>query len=336
MSYEKPTANNTNGRKWTAPEEEELLHLGEETDLTIDEITERFDNRSRQAVKNKLRKLRKREGLYNSPHQKAKYRLNEQWIGIIAEDKGYDLRALEGYSGTGGSAEVYLNAVESLICCEIDDKKFDKLIENLINRHRVDFRSPNGRTPTNCRYTNIGLGCKRVTCYNENVNNILHRLVGKKAPPFDFIDLDPCGSPFASVPQAIRLIDDGYLAITYGDIHLQRWGMHAPLSKAYRMPKVDSFHELVEYMIAWTMFEGVRQEHSELTRRLEVKHAAILSGMHSGVARVLYKVEKKKSLAPTMNYLEEVLQEYSGGASPMAARFDLENAPDHVALTGFK
>lgn len=334
MSYEKPQADDYNTRKWTEEEEEELLRLGEETNLTIDEITEKFEDRSRQAVKNKLRKLRKKEGLYNSPHQDAKYRLNREWIKDISDRIESDIRAFEGYSGIGGSADIYLDEVQSLVCCEIDEEKYEKLINRLPKNREVDFRSPNGKTATGERYTKIGLEGKEVTCYNENVNNILHRMVGNETTPFDFIDLDPCGSPFVSVPQAIRLIEDGYLAVTYGDLHLQRWGRHAPLSKAYRMPEVDSFEELVEYMIAWTMFEGVRQEHSEITRKIEVEHAAILSGMNSGVARVLYKVERKRSLAPVLNHLKDVLQEFDGGASPMAARYDIEDEDDSI-LTGF-
>lgn len=335
MSYEKPHANDTNGRKWKSEEEEELLRLGEETDLTIDEITNEFEDRSRQAIKNKLRKLRKREGLYNSSHQRKKHKLNKQWINRIATEFDEDIRAFEGYAGTGESANTYLDFVDSLVCCEIDKSKFDRLTDMLKRGRKLSFRSPLGRTATDSRYTVMEVDGKRVTCYNENVNHVLHREVGEQAPFYDFIDLDPCGSPFVSIPQAIRLIKNGYLAVTYGDIHLQRWNRHAPLSKAYRMPKAESFSELVEYMIAWTMFEGVRQEHSEITRKLDVEHAAILSDMNSGVARVLYRVKKSKSLAPVLNHLEDALQEFAGGKSPMAARYDLEKANKNLDLSIF-
>ena len=192
---------------------------------------------------------------------------------------------------------------------------FDRLIDNLREIHDSTDADEDGMVT-------MHRGNQTTTCYHDNINDLLHRKVGTNDGGYDFIDLDPCGSPFVSVPQAIRLIEDGYIAVTYGDLQLQRWGRYAPLLKAYRMPECDSFEEVVEYMIGWTMFEGVRQEDSEKTRKLEVEDVEMLSEKNIGVVRVLYYVDKTKRLAPVLNYLENKLTGMNGD-SPLAARFDI-------------
>jgi hypothetical protein len=338
-SYKKPEADNTRADKWSEEDENRLLDLSEklgedavtqkidggddEDSLTLQEISDRFPDRSFDAVKNKLRKLRKQEGIYNSPYQEKKYDLNREWINHISKEVDGEFRVFDGYAGTAGSANIYFNHADFIECCEMEGNLFGKLVGSLKDNRSVQ-KELEGTTTTGNDKVVLRVDDTEVRCYNENVNNILHRRVGNCSPPYHFIDLDPCGSPFVSVPQAIRLLEDGFLAVTYGDLQLQRWGRDGPLTKAYRMPAVDSFEEVIEYMIGWTMFEGIRQEKSTKTRKVEVVDLEILPKKSMGVARVLYKVKKKPTLAPVMNYLEETLQEFEGGQSPVNAHFDID------------
>lgn len=318
-SFEKPEANDTSAEYWSEEEEKQLLRLADKEEYTLNDVAEHFENRTRQAVKNKLRKLRKSRGEYNYLHHDKKYDLSLKWIQKIEEEMEGKIRALDGYAGVGKSAEIYLDYIDELECCEIEEDAFDRLVGNiercygpsndLEKAHTVEFEE----------------GEKTIICYMENINDLLHRRVGNNEGSYQFIDLDPCGSPFVSIPQAIRLIDDGYLAVTYGDLQLQRWGRSAPLMKAYRMPEVETFEEVVEYMIGWTMFEGVRQENSIETRKLEVQDLEMLSEKNTGVVRVLFKVEKTRKLAPVLNHLEDSLVGFDGESSPNVARYDLSD-----------
>lgn len=318
-SFEKPKANDTTAEFWSKEEEERLLELADDDDLTLTEVAERFENRTRDAVKNKLRKLRKARGEYNYLHDDEKYALNEDWIEFITDNIEDDIHALDGYAGVGKSAKIYLDhGVTRLECCEIEEKAYVQLVNSLESIHDTADTAENGRVT-------LQRDDQTTICYQDNVNNLLHRKVGDNGGGYDFIDLDPCGSPFTSVPQAIRLIDDGYMAVTYGDLQLQRWGRHAPLMKAYRMPECDSFEEVIEYMIGWTMFEGVRQENSEKTRKLTVEDAQLLSDKNVGVIRVLYRVQKTGKLAPVLNHLGEVLIGIDEEENPLAARFEISD-----------
>jgi len=314
--FEKPEANDTSAELWSEEDENRLLELADDNELTLTQIAERFKNRSRQAVKNKLRKLRKARGEYNYLHDEEKYALNQRWIETVADKVKGDIRALDGYAGVGKSAKIYLDYVSTLECCEIDDAAFDRLIDNLGEVHHSTDTGEDGMVT-------MHRDDQTTTCYHDNINDLLHRKVGNNGGGYDFIDLDPCGSPFVSVPQALRLIKDGYLAVTYGDLQLQRWGRHAPLLKAYRMPECDSFEEVIGYMIGWTMFEGVRQENSEKTRKVTVEDVHLLSDKNVGVVRVLYHVEKTKALAPVLNHLGESLTGFNDEDNPLAAHFDV-------------
>jgi len=319
--FEKPEANDTSAERWSEKEEERLLELADNDELTLTEVAERFEDRSRQAVKNKLRKLRKARGEYNHRHDEEKYALNQQWIETVASKVDGDIRALDGYAGIGKSAKIYLDYVSTLECCEIDDTALTQLVDNLRVIH--DTADDAVDIPVM-----LYRGDQMTMCYHDNINDLLHRKVGNNDGDYDFIDLDPCGSPFVSVPQALRLIDDGYLAVTYGDLQLQRWGRYAPLLKAYRMPEAESFKEVMEYMIGWTMFEGVRQEHSEKTRKVTVEDVNLLSDKNVGVVRVLYKVDKVGKLASVLNHLEETLTSISEETNPLAAKFDISSYLD--------
>lgn len=317
VAFEKPEADDQGGFKWEESDENKLLELASDEDYTLNDIADEFQSRSKASVKNKLRKLRKKDGSYNGTHGQEKYQKNFEWIKTV-KDELDSVKAFEGYSGVGNSARYYLPFVESIDCCEIEDEKFDPLLNKFLNNKggHIVFDEVNK--------VKIKIGEKEIECFNEDVNNVLHRKVGNQET-YNFVDLDPCGSPFVSVPQAIRLIEDGYLAVTYGDIGLKRWGRDTPLMKAYRMPKAEGMWEALEYMIGWTMFEGVRQTKAAEVRKLEVVDIETFKGINEGTVRVLFRVKKEGSLNPVLEYLEDVLDGFDEEKGPTAAKYSIES-----------
>ncbi|MFB6145966.1 MAG: hypothetical protein ABEJ99_05700 [Candidatus Nanohaloarchaea archaeon] len=316
MKFEKPEAENQGGTKWEEDEVDKLLELDSDDDYTLGDIADEFEGRSKASVKNKLRKVKKAQGDYNETHNKDKYEKNLAWIRTISDELD-EIKAFEGYSGIGNSARHYLQFVEHMDCCEIEDKKFDPLLKKFLREKGGQVEFDKGD------HVRVDLGDKSVECFNEDVNNVLHRKVGNEET-YNFVDLDPCGSPFVSVPQAIRLIDDGYLAVTYGDVGLKRWGRDTPLMKAYRMPAADGMWEALEYMIGWTMFEGVRQRKAAEVRKLEVVEIEEFEGIMEGTVRVLFRVEKVGILNPVMEHLHDVLEGFDEEKGPAAAKYVID------------
>lgn len=316
MEFKKRRANDQGGSTWTADEVEKMLKLFHEDDYSLTEVADEFDNRSRQSVKNKLRKVRKKNKSYNYTHKDKKYQINQEWIKKAYKDNKGDLKTLDGYAGSGVASSIYLNYSKTLECCEIERDVFKELTSNFEDKVDVDKQIDEENKKE------YKAGSKDVVIHNDNINNLLHRKVGESVSDYDYIDLDPCGSPFVSIPQSIRLIEDGYLSITYGDIQLKRWGRHNPLMKAYRMPETEDFRTTAEYMVGWTMFEGVRQEKAAETRKLTVVDVKAMPSLNKGVMRVLFKVEKTKSLNPVLQELKEKMEDTEEDG-PLNGRYPL-------------
>ncbi len=256
--------------------------------ISVQEISKSL-GRGLPAVKNKLRKLNKVRESY-SQDEKQKYSMNERWIRLAQKNKK-KLRVLDGYAGTGKSTEIYAKHASEVIACEIKKEKFVRLLKRF------------GAEKTNEKEVKIDFNGAKIVLINDDVRRVMFRMLGNSTKPFDFIDLDPCGSCFDVIPNAIKLIDNGFLAVTYGELQSVRWGRHDVLLKSYLMPKTSDFRKGLGYMIGWTLFEGARQPSYTKTRKLKVIDIKCIPNIQKGVARTLFKVTEIGALADVLNYL---------------------------------
>jgi len=318
MDFERPVAENTGSDSWSEKEIDRLLRMRYEKDMSKTEIADEMEGRSVASVENKLRKVKKARGTYNHQHANDKYQKNTEWVQKANEElDGLD-RVFDGYAGTGKATNFYFPYASEIQCCEIKEDRFQSLVDKFRNKNDSEFIEEDDQSVA------LEVQGRKMKFYQEDVNRVLHRKYGQKADMYDFIDLDPCGSPFTSVPQAIRLIEDGYLAVTYGDLSLRRWGRHNPLMKAYRMPESDSMKEALEYMIGWTMFEGIRQNKAKEARKLEVEEVETFEGYNKGTIRVLYRVTTPGTLNDIMEFLSDQLVGFEDENNPLAAKYEIE------------
>jgi hypothetical protein len=274
MVRDRPSAD-TNPQNWTDEEEDRLLEMIEE-DKNKSEMYSAFSGRPSASIDNKVRRLKKENGLYNSSYAEQKYDTNREWIELIYNDIGRKARIFDAYAGVGDSSLIYDDYASEIIATETEDEVYKTLSETLdADNHTV-----------------INEDC---------VDELMRRKIDDES--FDYIDLDPFGTPFDAVPLAISLITNGYLAVTYGDIKLQRWGRSNPLVKQYKMPETTDWMEVAQYIVGWTVFEGIRQRESSDVRTLEPVSVKNFGGQ-SGVLRVLYKVEKTGVLSDALERYE--------------------------------
>lgn len=274
MVRDKPSAD-TEPQSWDDHEEEELLNLIQE-DKSKKELYEAFPDRPTASVNNKVRRLKKENGLYNSSYAEQKYDVNKEWIEMIDDNLRGDLRIFDAYAGTGDSSVIYDKYASEIVATELEDEVYEILEDTLDKSYHE-------------------------TIHTDCTRELMRRCAdGEK---FDFIDLDPFGTPFDSIPLAISMISNGYLSVTYGDIKLQRWGRSNPLIKQYKMPETTDWREVAEYMIGWTVFEGIRQRNSSDVRSLTPISIKNFGGQ-SGVLRVLYRVEKTGVLSDALQEFE--------------------------------
>lgn len=274
MVRDKPSAD-TNPQRWSDEDEAVLLELVTDESVSDDEIYSKFSERPTASLDNKIRRLKKENGLYNSPYAAEKYDYNESWIAYADRMTYGPVNIFEGYAGTGESSKIYEQYSGTHIACEMEDDVFKQLESSVPS----------------------------VTAVHDDCANELHRR-NAASERFDFIDLDPFGSPFDTIPLALSLITNGYLTVTYGDINLQRWGRTNVLMKQYRMPETTDWMEVVEHMVGWTVFEGLRQRTSRDVRTVTPLSVQPLGGQ-SGVVRILYEVEKTGVLSDALSSFEE-------------------------------
>lgn len=260
---------------WAEDEEQKVLSLIQDDETSKQDIYNAFSGRSEAALDNKIRRLKKENGLYNSPYAAEKYDSNERWARYIDKMIRGPVDIFEGYAGSGNSSQIYDRISRTHIACEIEDGVFDQLEQCSAD----------------------------VTAVNDDCINELHRQ-NAAGNSFDFIDLDPFGSPFDAIPLSIPLITNGYLAVTYGDIKLQRWGRSNVLMKQYKMPEVTDWDRVAEEMVGYTVFEGIRQRDSKNVRTL-TPLAVRNFGAQNGILRVLYRVEKTGVLSDALERYEE-------------------------------
>jgi hypothetical protein len=172
--YSKYTKKNPNtkgkGRKWTHMEELWIWWLKYEEKLTINMVAYCM-KRKEKAITNKLRRLRKKYGYYNSGHRIAKYDLNR----LIVE-KVKPKTVLEPYSGPCSFFKTLMKeggtSIESVITNDIDPH-FD-------------------------------------TDYTMDASAFVSKFFSSKKK-FDLIDIDPYGDGFSCIEPAIRMVKKGLI-----------------------------------------------------------------------------------------------------------------------------
>lgn len=263
----------TEAVSWTDEEEDRLsnhIECGADTDTIYSD----FPDRTEASLDNKIRRLKKENGLYNSKYAEQKYALNERWVSEADDELHYRLKVFDAYAGTGESSSIYEPYAKKLVCCEMADDVFDKL-----ESRNLDATLVNG------------------DCIDEM------RLQAVGDETYNYIDLDPFGTPFYAIQHAIPLIRNGYLSVTYGDINLHHWGRTNALCRQYKMPQGVDRDRTIEHMIGWTIFEGIRGRDASTVKKLSPVEVNELGGK-TGVVRVLYRVEKTGVLSDTLKWFK--------------------------------
>lgn len=308
MAFKKPKANSR--RKWSKDEEEKLLELIQKG-LSPSEILGYFPDRSLISIKNKIRKLRIKHNFYGYDHQDEKSKILEEWLERIKPKT-----VLEGFAGHGNLTKVYLEYAEEICAVEINEQIFKRLKENL--ERTLNLKAKKIKNINNiCVYRIEGNG-KIILLINSDIRDAIHYLV-YHSYKFDFIDLDPCGTPIPIIPLISKISKaEGYIAITYGDYHSLRFKRYDVLAKTipilFDMRLGDGFslklnkmgfNEFVNYLLVWTCLLWILpQDVRNLTYlRLVEKHK-----FNGCILRVLFKVKKGKANAQVLGYIQSLLK----------------------------
>lgn len=282
--------------KWTREEEEKLWNAFI-AGKSIPEIQrEYFPKRTLTAIKRKLNKLKKRQGVYNSTYAPKKYSINKKWIEKIFKDIGQSLKIVDGYSGEGNSLlRCYIQHVACGYAVEIDAKIFSNL---LVNCQKYGFKEEKVEQVGNMEWHLLKYKEKTLHCIRGDIEQVLSYLfaLGEKV---DFIDLDPCGSCLHVLPFALRVARH-YIAITYGQLQAARFKrLDILFRECPFITEYLGFKDVLKHLLEWTLYEGIRANSKVF---LKIEEINALPNLRTGVARVLFKVEETDAVADALNY----------------------------------
>jgi|GEM_PF-2704862 len=308
LIFKKPKANTR--RQWSKEEEEKLLKLIEKG-LSPSEILAYFPDRSMISIKNKIRKLRIKYNLYGFDHQDKKSKILEKWLKRIKPKT-----VLEGFAGHGNLTKVYLGFAEEICAVEINKQIFKRLKENL--EKILNLKAKKIENANNVQIYKIKGNNKVIFLINSDIRDAIHYLAyhGYK---FDFIDLDPCGTPIPFIPLIPKISKVGsHIAITYGDYHSLRFKRYDVLAKTIpilfdirlregfnlRLNKI-SFNEFISYLLIWTCLLWILPQDVQnlVYLRLVEKHK-----FNGCILRALFRVEKGKANAQVLRYIQSLLK----------------------------
>jgi len=261
-----------------------------------------FPHRTFPSIKNKLRKLKKKHGLYDHDHRDLKHEINERWIKEVFMQKGRPLKILDGYAGSGGSLIKYLPYSNIACACEINKSNFEMLVKNVLNF--INGKIVNEGHIGSFKVVEVCGKGRHVICFKGDIERVASLLYAFKWN-FDFIDLDPCGSCMFVIPIALKLLKAGYLAVTYGQLHLARLRRLDVLIK--ECPWIGNhvtMSETLKFLIKWTVYEGLRFQRACDTKILHVDEIIPLPRWPQGIVRVLFRVSTSDALADALNNFE--------------------------------
>ena len=287
---------------WDEDEEKLLLQLVQKNLPRKEIANEYFPRRTIASVSNKIRKLRKKLQLYDNDHRKYKEQANKRWIEHVFVRKGRRLKILDGYTGVGRSLVSYLQFSETAYACEINRKRFEELIENVLKsiRGEIVYENKIG----DFTLVKINSFENNVICVRGDIEKFASMLYAM-GYCFDFIDLDPCGSCTFAVPLALKLIRNGYLAVTYGQLQLARLKRLDVLKKECPWVTKDmNMLQVLTLFMKWTIYEGIRVQNYTDTKIVSLKDLVFLSKWNQGVVRGFFKVKPSPALADSLNHFE--------------------------------
>lgn len=287
--------------KWTRKEELLLRELIKKR-TGIKEIGKHFPKRNKVSIKSKIQKFKIKYNLYGLDDRYKKQDLAKKWLKRVAPQTIF-----EGFAGTGNLTRLYIRSCANKIySCELNKRRFNKLV----NAVSIITKQKGKQDVINDIPVRKFLSKKQnIFLANCNAERLAAYFYAKNEH-FDLIDLDPCGTALPAMYLFLRLINNGYLEMTYGEFHSYRLGRYDVLLKTVptafnfskngiAIKKISSEKDLYKQLISWTCLQGAfTLDYNEMKF---VKPMESSSLGNRRMFRVLYKVDKANSLTKILN-----------------------------------
>lgn len=202
---------NENGTLWSEDEVRKLISYIKNNDIVYNELQIAFPNRSLQAIRNKIRKIRISKSLFGASYQEEKQKYTQE-ISSLFNPKS----VFEAYAGIGFQSLVWGKSATNVFSSERSKNKYDgfknELFDNGYSEYIFKNRIWNRFSKNNKRIWFANCDAIKAATY-----------VAIEHGSVDLIDLDTCGTSLPTLPIFLSILNPKYVVITHGEFHSLRF-----------------------------------------------------------------------------------------------------------------
>lgn len=224
MEFQKRKKNNK-GIRWTSSEEDKLVDFIKNDEINYDTLQTVFENKTLQAIRNKIRKLRISKSLYGASYQEDK----ETFTLKLAFSLKPQI-VFEAYAGIGVQSIRWGEVAKEVYSSEINKNKFKDFKNCLVGNDYKCYES------SQSEWTRFSKNKKKIWFANIDAVKAAS-ILSAKGKKVDVLDLDTCGTSLPTLPIFLSLLKPKYVVITHGEFHSLRFRREDVLRRI--LPHID-------------------------------------------------------------------------------------------------
>lgn len=289
------------GKLWTEDEINLLRSFIVKNKIVYRELEELFPNRTLQAIRNKIRKIRIAESYFGDSYKTDKKEFTYEIANDIKPSSVF-----EAYAGIGFQSIIWGEFAKNVFSSERLSKKYDGFRNEMILEGYKEF------IPQKSIWRRFSKHNKRI--WFASIDAIkAASWVSVNFGSADILDLDTCGTSLPTLPIFLSLLKPKYVVITHGEFHSLRFKREDVLRRILNHLDISKpLLPMTNKQLCIELDKAVKlyalRSHNETTSSfwLELINEKWLGANGRGMLRRVYKVIRPTSTADCLNFLNDV------------------------------
>jgi hypothetical protein len=281
---------------WSEKEETLLLSRLKSGKSNINELIIIYPNRTKAAIRSKIRKLRIKHDLFGSSYRDVKGEFTLKVAKLAKPNIVFD-----AYAGAGHQAFKWLKIADTVYASEKITSKLQQL-EQIAKKQNFEFIDTGDNY-----WKHFKKGSKNLYYFIGDALDAAAEIKVNKIK-VDLIDLDTCGSTLPLLPSLLALLKPKHLVITHGEFHSYRFKREDVIRRLFTHKDVSKnpFPMTVEEMgkeLDKAVKIAALRAHNETSDSFwaELEHETWLGSRMHGMLRRYYIINKPVATSDCIN-----------------------------------
>lgn len=286
------------GPRWTNEEVDSLIKYLKNNKLDIKKLQQMFPDRTKTAIRCKVRKIRIKHDLFGNSYREQKVAFTEKVAKQVKIKQVF-----EAYAGAGHQTFKWIEYADKVFASEKTKSK--------ITQFRTKAKE-NGFEEEEIAVNDMFLfkkANKSIYYYTKDAIEVAAILRANNIK-IDLFDLDTCGSTLPTLPTYFVLLKPKYFTITHGEFHSYRFSREDVLRRLLAHKNInqspfpmDTDDLANELDIAVKIYALRSHNETKDSFWLTLKEETWLGHKHQGMLRRFYLVSKPPATADCLNIL---------------------------------